>query len=141
MPNKSAIKLITAEISALESLLKIIDESFDRATDLIASCSGKIIVIGIGKSGHVGNKIAATFASLGTPAFFLHAADASHGDLGMIANEDVCILISYSGQSDELLGILKPIKRIGADTVAITGNPDSDLAKPVSYTHLRAHET
>jgi len=133
MPNKSAIKLITAEISALESLLEIIDESFDHATDLIASCSGKIIVIGIGKSGHVGNKMAATFASLGTPAFFLHAADASHGDLGMIANEDVCILISYSGQSDELLGILKPIKRIGADTVAITGNPDSDLAKQCDF--------
>ena len=135
MPNKSAIKLITAEISALESLLEIIDESFDHATDLIASCSGKIIVIGIGKSGHVGNKMAATFASLGTPAFFLHAADASHGDLGMIANEDVCILISYSGQSDELLDILKPIKRIGADTVAITGNPDSDLAKQCDF-HL-----
>jgi len=133
MPNKSAIKLITAEISALESLLEIIDESFDHATDLIASCSGKIIVIGIGKSGHVGNKMAATFASLGTPAFFLHAADASHGDLGMIANEDVCILISYSGQSDELLDILKPIKRIGADTVAITGNPDSDLAKQCDF--------
>ena len=133
MPNKSAIKLITAEISALESLLEIIDESFDHATDLIASCSGKIIVIGIGKSGHVGNKMAATFASLGTPSFFLHAADASHGDLGMIANEDVCILISYSGQSDELLGILKPIKRIGADTVAITGNPDSDLAKQCDF--------
>jgi len=70
---------------------------------------------------------------VGTPAFFLHAADASHGDLGMIANEDVCILISYSGQSDELLGILKPIKRIGADTVAITGNPDSDLAKQCDF--------
>jgi len=90
-------------------------------------------VVGIGKSGHVGNKMAATFASLGTPAFFLHAADASHGDLGMIANEDVCILISYSGQSDELLDILKPIKRIGSDTVAITGNPDSDLAKQCDF--------
>ena len=133
MSNKSAIKLIKAEISALESLLEIIDESFDHATDLIASCSGKIIVIGIGKSGHVGNKMAATFASLGTPAFFLHATDASHGDLGMIANVDVCILISYSGQSDELLDILKPIKRIGADTVAITGNPDSDLAKQCDF--------
>ena len=83
MPNKSAIKLIKAEISALESLLKTIDESFDHATSLIASCSGKIIVVGIGKSGHVGNKMAATFASLGTPAFFLHAGDAAHGDLGL----------------------------------------------------------
>ena len=133
MPNKSAIKLITAEISALESLLETIDDSFDHATSLIASCSGKTIVVGIGKSGHVGNKMAATFASLGTPAFFIHAGDAAHGDLGMIANEDVCILISYSGQSDELLGILKPIKRIGADTVAITGNPDSDLAKQCDF--------
>ena len=135
MPNKSAIKLITAEISALESLLKTIDDSFDQATRLIASCKGKIIVVGIGKSGHVGNKMAATFASLGTPAFFLHASDAAHGDLGMIANEDVCILISYSGQSDELLDILKPIRRIGADTVAITGNPDSVLAKKCDF-HL-----
>ena len=129
MPNKSALKLITAEISALESLLETIDDSFDLVARLIASCKGKIIVVGIGKSGHVGNKMAATFASLGTPAFFLHASDAAHGDLGMIANEDVCILISYSGQSDELLDILKPIRRIGADTVAITGNPDSALAK------------
>jgi len=135
MPNKSAIKLITAEISALESLLETIDDSFDHATGLIASCSGKIIVVGIGKSGHVGNKMAATFASLGTPAFFLHAADAAHGDLGMVANEDVCILISYSGQSDELLDILKPIRRIGADTIAITGNPDSALAKQSDF-HL-----
>ena len=133
MPNKSAIKLITAEISALESLLKTIDESFDHATSLIASCSGKIIVVGIGKSGHVGNKMAATFASLGTPAFFLHAGDAAHGDLGMIANEDICILISYSGQSDELLDILKPIRRIGADTISITGNPDSALAKQCDF--------
>ena len=133
MPNKSALKLITAEISALESLLETIDESFDHATDLIANCSGKIIVVGIGKSGHVGNKMAATFASLGTPAFFLHAGDAAHGDLGMIADEDVCILISYSGQSDELLDMLKPIRRIGADTVAITGNPDSSLAKKCNF--------
>ena len=135
MPNKSALKLITEEISALESLLETIDDSFDQAARLIASCKGKIIVVGIGKSGHVGNKMAATFASLGTPAFFLHASDAAHGDLGMIANEDVCILISYSGQSDELLDILKPIRRIGADTVAITGNPDSDLAKQCDF-HL-----
>ncbi|MFL3044827.1 MAG: SIS domain-containing protein [Candidatus Neomarinimicrobiota bacterium] len=135
MPNKSALKLITEEISALESLLETIDDSFDQAARLIASCKGKIIVVGIGKSGHVGNKMAATFASLGTPAFFLHASDAAHGDLGMIANEDVCILISYSGQSDELLDILKPIRRIGADTVAITGNPDSALAKQSDF-HL-----
>ena len=135
MPNKSAIKLITAEISALESLLETIDDSFDHATGLIASCSGKIIVVGIGKSGHVGNKMAATFASLGTPAFFIHAGDAAHGDLGMIANEDVCILISYSGQSDELVDILKPIRRIGANTIAITGNPDSALAKQSDF-HL-----
>ena len=109
MPNKSAINLIKAEISALNSLLKTIDDSFDMAVDLIVNCAGKVIVIGIGKSGHVGNKMAATFASLGTPAFFLHAGDALHGDLGMIANKDVCILVSYSGNSTELVEILKSI--------------------------------
>ena len=129
MPNKSAISLIKAEISALNSLLKTIDDSFDNVVDLIINCTGKIIVIGIGKSGHVGNKMAATFASLGTPAFFLHAGDAVHGDLGMISNTDVCILVSYSGNSTELVEILKPIKRIGAKTISITGKPDSTLAK------------
>ena len=129
MPNKSAINLIKAEISALNSLLKTIDDSFDSAVDLIVNCTGKIIVIGIGKSGHVGNKMAATFASLGTPAFFLHAGDAVHGDLGMIGNEDVCILVSYSGNSKELVEILKPIKRINSKTISITGKPDSTLAK------------
>jgi arabinose-5-phosphate isomerase len=129
MPNKSAINLIKAEISALNSLLKTIDDSFDNAVDLIVNCTGKIIVIGIGKSGHVGNKMAATFASLGTPAFFLHAGDAVHGDLGMIGNEDVCILVSYSVNSKELVEILKPIKRINSKTISITGKPDSTLAK------------
>ena len=129
MPNKSAINLIKAEISALNSLLKTIDDSFDNVVDLIINCTGKIIVIGIGKSGHVGNKMAATFASLGTPAFFLHAGDAVHGDLGMIGNEDVCILVSYSGNSKELVEILKPIKRINSKTISITGKPDSTLAK------------
>ena len=129
MPNKSAINLIQAEIAALNSLLKTIDDSFDNVVDLIVNCSGKIIVIGIGKSGHVGNKMAATFASLGTPAFFLHAGDAVHGDLGMIGNEDVCILVSYSGNSAELVEILKSIKRIGAKTISITGKPESTLAK------------
>jgi arabinose-5-phosphate isomerase len=129
MPNKSAINLIEAEIAALNALLKTIDESFDAAVDHIVDCSGKIIVIGIGKSGHVGNKIAATFASLGTPAFFLHAGDAMHGDLGMISKDDVCILVSYSGKSSELVEILKPINRIGAKTISITGKPESTLAK------------
>ena len=129
MPNKSAINLIQAEIAALNSLLKTIDDSFDNVVDLIVNCSGKIIVIGIGKSGHVGNKMAATFASLGTPAFFIHAGDAVHGDLGMIGNEDICILVSYSGNSTELVEILKSIKRIGAKTISITGKPESTLAK------------
>ena len=129
MPNKSAINLIQAEIAALNSLLKTIDDSFDNVVDLIVNCSGKIIVIGIGKSGHVGIKMAASFASLGTPAFFLHAGDAVHGDLGMISNEDVCILVSYSGNSTELVEILKSIKRIGAKTISITGKPESTLAK------------
>ena len=135
MPNKSAINLIKAEISALNSLLKTIDDSFDMAINLIVNCTGKIIVIGIGKSGHVGNKMAATFASLGSPAFFLHAGDAVHGDLGMIGEEDICILVSYSGNSTELVEILKPIKRIGVKTISITGKPDSTLAKQTNL-HL-----
>ena len=135
MPNKSAINLIKAEISALNSLLKTIDDSFDMAVDLIVNCNGKIIVIGIGKSGHVGNKMAATFASLGSPAFFLHAGDAVHGDLGMIGEEDICILVSYSGNSTELVEILKPIKRIGVKTIPITGKHDSTLAKQTNL-HL-----
>ena len=135
MPNKPAINLIKAEISALNSLLKTIDDSFDMAVDLIVNCNGKIIVIGIGKSGHVGNKMAATFASLGSPAFFLHAGDAVHGDLGMIGEEDICILVSYSGNSTELVEILKPIKRIGVKTISITGKPDSTLAKQTNL-HL-----
>jgi len=135
MPNKSAINLIKAEISALNSLLKTIDDSFDMAINLIVNCTGKIIVIGIGKSGHVGNKMAATFASLGSPAFFLHAGDAVHGDLGMISEEDICILVSYSGNSTELVEILKPIKRIGVKTISITGKPDSTLAKQTNL-HL-----
>ena len=129
MPNKSAINLIEAEIAALNALLKTLDKSFDSAVDHIVNCSGKIIVIGIGKSGHVGNKMAATFASLGTPAFFLHAGDAMHGDLGMISSDDFCILVSYSGKSSELVEILKPINRIGAKTISITGKPESTLAK------------
>ena len=100
-----------------------------RAVELLLSCRGRVVVSGIGKSGHIGRKIAATLASTGTPAFFVHAAEAAHGDLGMITRDDVVIGISYSGASAELLTIVPVIKREGAALISITGNPQSALAK------------
>ena len=105
------------------------DETFVAILDLITSCKGKVIVTGMGKPGHIAKKLAATFASLGTPAFCLHPGEAMHGDLGMIAENDIVIAISYSGESDEIVKILPNIKLIGAKLVGITGNANSTLAK------------
>src|SRR5690606_16312389 len=95
---------------------------FHRACQLLLDCRGRVVVSGMGKSGHVGNKIAATLASTGTPAFFVHPGEASHGDLGMITDSDVVIAISYSGESDELLTIVPVLKRQGTRLIAMTGN-------------------
>lgn len=117
------------EISGLYDLIGTIGESFYQAVEIIIACKGKVIVSGMGKSGHIGNKIAATLASTGTPAFFMHPAEALHGDLGMIGTEDLLIAISYSGESDELATILPLVRRKQIPVIAITGNPNSTLAK------------
>jgi len=114
------------------------DDSFVRAVGLLLDCRGRVVVSGIGKSGHIARKIAATFASTGTPAFFVHAAEAAHGDLGMVTADDVFIAISYSGEAGELLSVMPLIKRMGTRLIAITGKPDSNLAQ-LADVHLNAH--
>ena len=131
---RNVLSIESQEISALAARL---DASFEAAVQLILNCHGRVVVSGMGKSGHVGGKIAATLASTGTPAFFMHPAEASHGDLGMITNGDVVIALSNSGESDELLNIVPTIKRLGAKIISITGAKNSTLAKE-SDVHLSA---
>jgi len=114
------------------------DDSFVRAAQLIFACTGRVVVSGMGKSGHVGRKIAATLASTGTPAFFMHPGEAAHGDLGMVTPNDVLIAISNSGESSELLDILPAVKRMGTPVIAMTGKPASRLAK-LAEVHLNIH--
>jgi len=132
--NKDAISalasaVIETQASAITSLLNRIDDSFIDACCRLLECEGRVVVIGMGKSGHIGSKIASTLASTGTPAFFVHPAEASHGDLGMIKSEDVVLALSNSGETDELNRILPLLKRIGVSIVALTGNSSSTLAK------------
>ncbi|MCK9627026.1 MAG: KpsF/GutQ family sugar-phosphate isomerase [Bacteroidales bacterium] len=122
-------KVFEIEIDALNKTKDIIGDSFSAIVEAITSCEGKIIVTGMGKPGHIAKKIAATLASLGTPAFYLHPAEAMHGDLGMITSKDIVFAISYSGESNEILNILPNIKLIGSKLIALTGNADSTLAK------------
>jgi arabinose-5-phosphate isomerase len=129
--------VLSIEADAVRALSARLDERFLDAIGLILACRGRVVVSGVGKSGHIGRKIASTLASTGTPAFFLHAAEASHGDLGMITRDDVVLALSNSGQSDELLTIVPLIKRQGAKLIAVTGNPESTLAKE-SDVHLDA---
>ena len=124
-----AKQVLRIEGEAVLALVERIDRAFLKALELILNCKGRVIVSGIGKSGHVGRKMASTLASTGTPAFFVHPAEASHGDLGMITACDVLIAISKSGESDELLNILPFIKRQGARLIAMTGKPTSTLAR------------
>jgi len=131
---RNVLMIEAQEITALANRL---DANFDAAVHLILQCQGRIVVSGMGKSGHIGGKIAATLASTGTPAFFMHPAEASHGDLGMITSGDVVIALSNSGESDELLNILPTIKRLGAKIISITGAVNSTLAKE-SDVHLSA---
>ena len=126
---EEAKRVFDIEISALEKTRDSLDETYLRILELIVNCKGKVIVTGMGKPGHIAAKIAATFASLGTPSFRLHPAEAMHGDLGMISENDVVIAISFSGESDEIVRILPNIRMIGATLVGITGNPDSTLAR------------
>lgn len=120
---------IEIEADALAALARRVDGHFARACELVLATTGRVIVIGMGKSGHIGGKIAATLASTGTPAFFVHPGEASHGDLGMITPVDLVLAISNSGETDEILLILPIIKRMGAKLIALTGNPESTLAR------------
>jgi len=123
-----AREVLEIEAAAVAALASRLDERFLAAVRMILSCRGRVVVTGVGKSGQVGRKIASTMASTGTPSFFVHPSEASHGDLGMIAHDDVVIAISYSGESDELTTILPVVKRLGARLIALTGNPQSTLA-------------
>lgn len=125
----NALKTITMEISALEKLYHCIDGSFAKACEIILKCQGHVIVIGMGKSGHIASKIAATFASTGTPAFFVHPAEAGHGDFGMITKKDIVIAISNSGNTPELTALAPMIKMLNIPLVAITSKVNSVLAK------------
>ena len=126
---EEARRVIRVESLALSAMADRIDSSFERAIDLIVASTGRVIVSGMGKSGLVGQKIASTMASTGTPAFFLHPAEGIHGDLGMIMKGDIVIAISNSGETEEILRILPSIKRLGAHLVAMSGNPSSNLAR------------
>lgn len=121
------------EIEALEKTRDAIGEDFENIVELILNCRGKVILTGMGKPGHIGVKIAATLASLGTPAFFMHPAEALHGDLGMVEQKDVVLLMSQSGESEEVTRLLPVLQEIGCTTVAITGKPKSTLAKECQH--------
>ncbi len=122
-------EVLEIEARAVNDLSTRLDESFVAACRLCLDTQGRIVVTGMGKSGHIGSKIAATLASTGTPAFFMHPAEASHGDLGMITNQDVLLAVSYSGETTEVVTILPLVKRMGARLITMTGNPGSTLAK------------
>ncbi len=124
---KSAIKTIETEISGLKALLEFFGEEYVKAIDLILNCKGRVIVSGMGKSGHIAKKIAATFASTGTPSFFIHPGEASHGDLGMVTNQDVVILLSNSGETKELKDIIYYCKRFSIPIIGIIRRLESEL--------------
>lgn len=124
-----AAEALDIEARAVDALRGRLGDAFVAACRLCIAASGRVVVIGMGKSGHIGNKIAATLASTGTPSFFVHPAEASHGDLGMITEHDLVLAVSYSGETDEIVTILPLIKRRGAAFISLTGNPNSTLAK------------
>jgi arabinose-5-phosphate isomerase len=132
-----ARRVLAIEAEAVRALIERVDERFLAAVQLILSRRGRVLVSGIGKSGHIARKIASTLSSTGTPAYFVHPAEAGHGDLGMIQGEDVFIAISHSGESEELLRIIPPVKRRGAKLIALTGRADSPLAREADV-HLDA---
>ncbi len=125
--------VLDIEISALQSQKQSLDDDFVAAASLILKLKGKLVIIGMGKSGIIARKIAATFASTGTPAFFVHAAEAQHGDLGMITADDAVLALSHSGETDEVCGLLPTIKRLGAPIIAMTGGKTSTLGKHADY--------
>ena len=124
-----AARVLRIEADAILGLIGKLDERFERAVELLRGCGGRVIVTGMGKSGLIGRKIAATLASTGTPAHFLHPAEGVHGDLGMVARGDVVLALSNSGETDELLAIVPPLKRLGVPILLLTGNPAASLAR------------
>src|SRR5437867_8488377 len=124
-----ARKVLETEARAILALLPRLDGRFERAVDLLRACRGRVILTGMGKSGIICQKIAATLSSTGTPSFFLHPADAIHGDLGVVQSDDVVVALSYSGETDEILRLLEAIRRLGNKLIAITGVPGSTLAQ------------
>ncbi|MFO8152730.1 KpsF/GutQ family sugar-phosphate isomerase [Thioalkalivibrio sp.] len=130
-----ALAVIATEAEAIGALAHRVDADFLRACEHVLDCRGRVVVTGMGKSGHIGGKFAATLASTGTPAFFVHPGEASHGDLGMITRDDTVIALSNSGETDELLLILPIIRRLGVPLIALTGNPGSRLAREATV-HL-----
>ena len=126
---KAGKNVLQIEIDALIQLNNYINDDFTKACQLMLECKGKVVVMGMGKSGHIGNKIAATLASTGTPSFFVHPGEASHGDLGMIEKGDVVIAISNSGEAGEILALLPVIKRLGITLITMTGKPESSMAR------------
>ena len=123
-----AKEVLAAEARAIEQVAGLLDDSFVKALDMLTSCSGMVVLTGMGKAGLIAEKISATFASTGTPSLFLHPAEARHGDLGRIADTDVVVMLSNSGATEEIVNLLGPVKRIGARIIAITGNSESPLA-------------
>jgi len=121
--------VLKTECEGLEQLDQYINDDFTRACEKMFACAGKIVVMGMGKSGHVGRKMAATFASTGTPAFFVHPGEASHGDLGMVSKQDIVILISNSGESHEILALIPVLKRLSIPLICMTANPESSMGK------------
>ncbi len=121
--------VLETEAASINSLVKQLDAGFEEAVEIMLGVKGHVVVVGVGKSGHVGRKVAATLASTGTPAFFVHAAEALHGDLGMITDEDVVLAISNSGETEEILRILPTIRRMGTKIISITADRDSSLGR------------
>lgn len=130
-----AKQVFDIESESVLNLKSLIDKDFEKSVDLILNSNGKLIITGMGKSGIIGRKIAATLASTGTPSFFVHPAEAYHGDLGMIENNDIVLLIAYSGETDEVLKLIPFLQRNNIQSISITGNPNSTLAKNTNY-HL-----
>lgn len=133
-----AQEVIQIETRAIQDLVKLLDNQFNKACTLLLNCKGRVIILGMGKSGIIGSKIAATLASTGTPSFYVHPAEALHGDLGMITSDDVLILISYSGKTDEIISLIPMLKKLKTPIIAMTGMPDSPIAKAADA-HINVH--
>jgi arabinose-5-phosphate isomerase len=129
MFKESALRVLEIEQRAIKQMAQYIDDNFVAACEILLACKGKVIVCGMGKSGHIGHKISATLASTGTPAFFMHPAEANHGDLGMLTEQDILLAISNSGETSELLALVPVVKRLGVPIIAMTANENSALGR------------